>query len=477
MDKPIEEGKLIFLYAKGEKNEVTEKDFLIDSSFSSFKCEKLIKKKYKDKEQEKEKEKESTILLLSSTFNPSKLKSDKKYQMTLQKSFISNEFQLFKGDNFLFNIIFEKKSSILGFMFSKQNPPETIILTDREQFSYFINEYIKSNQLQQSPSKDNLNRDVVKLFDGSFDFGFYLDVFKEIYTSKFIKNLLSKFKIEKIKLPENLEVKTHLPIMKIILKKGELIINKVEGNKKSFAERLYLILLFYFYHYVPESLNDMLKIGNGECNIDYYDLFFKNENKFLSNDKSLEIIFHYVKSIEHTIFLMKKFSNFFDCIKSIYNNLNIISELCRNEEKNLNINDIPKIPQEEKLNEILSYLKEIKRFELDNNIKILNLDVNFWEKIISNCGNDVEHFQELMEIIEQNEDEKIKNGLKPLIEDKQHEICQKFIIQSNEKNEQILEWICRDPIFKIEKGKNKLIDEKKKMNIIIEKIDLNELNS
>ena len=69
MDKPIEEGKLIFLYAKGEKNVVTEKDFLIDSSFSSFKCEKLIKKKYKDKEQEKEKE--STILLLSSTFNPS----------------------------------------------------------------------------------------------------------------------------------------------------------------------------------------------------------------------------------------------------------------------------------------------------------------------------------------------------------------------------------------------------------------------
>ena len=475
MDKPIEEGKLIFLYAKGEKNEVTEKDFLIDSSFSSFKCEKLIKKKYKDKEQEKEKE--STILLLSSTFNPSKLKSDKKYQMTLQKSFISNEFQLFKGDNFLFNIIFEKKSSILGFMFSKQNPPETIILTDREQFSYFVNEYIKSNKLQQSPSKENLNRDVVKLFDGSFNFGFYLDVFKEIYTSKFIKNLLSKFKIEKIKLPENLEVKTHLPIMKLILKKGELIINKVEGNKKSFAERLYLILLFYFYHYVPESLNDMLKIGNGECNIDYYDLFFKNENKFLSNDKSLEIIFHYVKSIDHTIFLMKKFSNFFDCIKSIYNNLNIISELCKKERRTLNINDIPKIPQEEKLNEILSYLKEIKRFELDNNIKILNLDVNFWEKIISNCGNDVEHFQELMEIIEQNEDEKIKNGLKPLIEDKQHEICQKFIIQSNEKNEQILEWICRDPIFKIEKGKNKLIDEKKKMNIIIEKIDLDELNS
>ena len=337
MNKLIGKGKLIFLYAKGEKNVVTEKDFLIDSSFSSFKCEKLIKKKYKDKEQEKEKEKESTILLLSSTFNPSKLKSDKKYQMTLQKSFISNEFQLFKGDNFLFNIIFEKKSSILGFMFSKQNLPETIILTDREQFSYFVNEYIKSNKLQQIPSKENLNRDVVKLFDGSFNFGFYLDVFKEIYTSKFIKNLLSKFKIEKIKLPENLEVKTHLPIMKLILKKGELIINKVEGNKKSFAERLYLILLFYFYHYVPESLNDMLKIGNGECNIDYYDLFFKNENKFLSNDKSLEIIFHYVKSIEHTIFLMKKFSNFFDCIKSIYNNLNIISELCKKERDPLHL--------------------------------------------------------------------------------------------------------------------------------------------
>jgi hypothetical protein len=114
MSNGIEESKLIFLYAKAEGNRVTEKDFSIDSSFSTFKCEKSIGKKYK----EKEKEKESTILLLSSTFNPSKLKSDKKYQMTLQKSFISNEFQLFKGDNFLFNIIFEKKSSILGFMFS-----------------------------------------------------------------------------------------------------------------------------------------------------------------------------------------------------------------------------------------------------------------------------------------------------------------------------------------------------------------------
>ena len=43
-----------------------------------------------------------------------------------------------------------------------------------------------------------------------------------------------------------------------------------------------------------------------------------------------------------------------------------------------------------------------------------------------------------MEILEQNEDENIKNELKPLIEEKQHEICQKFIIQSNEKNEHIL---------------------------------------
>ena len=57
MDKPIEEGKLIFLYAKGEKNEVTEKDFLIDSSFSSFKCEKLIKKNIKTKNKKKKKKK------------------------------------------------------------------------------------------------------------------------------------------------------------------------------------------------------------------------------------------------------------------------------------------------------------------------------------------------------------------------------------------------------------------------------------
>ena len=51
-----------------------------------------------------------------------------------------------------------------------------------------------------------------------------------------------------------------------------------------------------------------------------------------------------------------------------------------------------------------------------------------------------------------------------------------MIIQNKEKNEQILEWSFRLPIFKIEKGKNKSIDEKN-MIIIIEKIDLDELNS
>ena len=204
MSTGIEESKLIFLYAKAEGNAVTERDFSIDPSFSTFRCEKSIRKKYKDKE----KEKESTILLLSSTFNSSNLKKKKIYQMTLKKNFISKEFQLFQGDNFLFNIIFTTKTSITSFFgFSKQNPPETIILTDREQFSYFITDYIKSNKLQQSPSKENLNRDVVKLFDNPFDFGFYLDVFKEIYQSKYIKILLSKFKIDKVKYPENLEVK------------------------------------------------------------------------------------------------------------------------------------------------------------------------------------------------------------------------------------------------------------------------------
>ena len=73
-----EEGKLLFLYAKAENNAVTENDFSIDSSFSKFKCEKSIGKKYKDQE----KEKKSIILLLSSNFNSSILKSGKKYQFS-----------------------------------------------------------------------------------------------------------------------------------------------------------------------------------------------------------------------------------------------------------------------------------------------------------------------------------------------------------------------------------------------------------
>ena len=467
--------KILFLYGKDEGNNINEKDFKIEKTFlkTIFKKFKsvIIEEKDPDFILEKNFEKEKySILLLSLEFDSSidtiKLILDNKYK--------TNEIKVLSGENFIFNIYFKDYEGWFG---KNSKPPKTIKLKEHEQFNYFLH-YLEDNGMKKdkNPVKMNFNRDVVKLFSKPFDLVFYMDVFKEIFRTKYIKNLLADFKVTNISSKKNFEFKNYSALLKTLLKKGNIIIQKVEGDKKKFLEQLYFIIMYIYYYFDSDSFSKMIKMKNGDFGIDFFELFFDKKDAFTKNknDECVKIMFNIVKNINQIKCLIKKFSTFLNCINAINQNIKRIYLICKKEKTHLEIKDIPLNLEEENINDIIEKIRNIKDFEYEKKFSILNLNFEFCKDLINKIGVD-SNFENINSIIQTWQDEKTKQSLYLSVEIKKHELIQKSIKESNEKNNKILELITYDPLFGHPKDKNNEIDKLKQTQLILDKIDFEEL--
>ena len=406
-----DKSRILFLYGKGEGNNVNEKDFKIQiSTTTKIKNFFLSKGKAPDFILEKKflKKEKYSILLLSSEFDSSK----NKISLLLDNKYETDEFPVFKGENFIFNIQFQDHEG----WFKDSKAPNTIVLTEHEQFHYFI-QFLSSQKVKNDkyPIKMNLNRDVVKLFDKPFDLVFYMDVFKEIFRTKYIKMLLYYFKVQNIKFKENFNFQNYSALLKGLLPKGEIISQKVEGNdntKKNFLEQFYFIIMYIYYYFDSDSFSNMIKMEKGNFEINFFDLFYNKEDAFSQkkNDECVKIMFKSVKKIEQINCLIKKFSSFLNCINAINENINRIHLICKKANNYLKIKDIPLIPEEEKISDIIEIIKKIKDFESKKKWNILNLDIEFCKELINKIGVD-NTFENIISIIETFQDEKKKQSL------------------------------------------------------------------
>ena len=249
MDKKKSLCKFYFLYSKGEKTNISNNDFSILKEKTVINLETIF-----DLNQKK-------VLLLSGEYDFSIPKSNSnenqkeninsKNQRTiiLKKKFPSQTIILWSENTFLFDIKFQKYEPgkilyfIPNFISDIEFPPESENISHRDQFNFFM-KYLKDNKLNATKLKENLFRDASKLFEGNYEFHFYLDYFKEAFASKYIKIILFKFDPEKAIISPNdyINPKTHGPVMKMILNKSEKIINKV--NNKNYLLKDFISFLY-----------------------------------------------------------------------------------------------------------------------------------------------------------------------------------------------------------------------------------------
>ena len=185
--------------------------------------------------------------------------TSKEINFTYTKNFSSNKYMIYSDDNFYFNIYIKQLNDSKSL---KVYFPKFQFISEKLQYSYYC-QFLKDQNLSATYTKRNLIRDVVRIIGSkkTVSFSFYLDVFKDCFNIEFAKHMLSYFKEDKIKIREKIEPKTHQPLMKLIWKRSDKVLDLIAGsNVRNFAEKLFLLLLYYYYHVIPlefpEKINE-----------------------------------------------------------------------------------------------------------------------------------------------------------------------------------------------------------------------------
>ena len=415
--------------------------------------------------------------LLSSTYNINELKDKdcKDFFINYSNGYITeNKYALKSYDNYLFDVYFKKNNNnINNIIFPKQ-----LHLSGRIQYKNYC-EFLKENHLQSTYTKKNLNRDVMKFVTNSktIDFLFYLDIFKEVFNTEYVKVLLSLFKSEKIIMRAKIDPKTHSAILNLIYKKSDKVLDLIKGGKKkNFGERLYLFIIFYYYNVKPTEfqkiMDEKVKKYNDEFEVNLIDLFFDNEIMFKANDdNNIIYMFNYVKSYEQLICLLKKFKLFSNWLMIILKNIELIYQLLKKEKKQLNIDECPSQPKENEFNNIFNYIKKIEEYSNKINYKILIIPSNFNERLLSNCGNNIENLNQIKQILSKQPNSK---QLLLEIEEKEHNICENKILNNKLINTEMLECLREDPYYQ-KPNTDKYYNNKKNIAFILDRIHFSQL--
>ena len=462
------EFKVYFILSTDVNKKIdTTKFFMDKKGFGDFVCEKVfpvVNNKYGAR-------------IFSSTYDKNSMK-DKEIIINYTKNNISEKYTLNVNDNYLFNVKL-KNTGLMGFF----NPfPEQQQLLEKTQYKYY-SDFLKENKLQTTYTKRNLNRDIVRVMNNSktIEFSLFLNIFKEVFNVDFVKQLLVLFKEDKIYIKEKIDPSAHQAVIKLVYKNTNKVLGLILGSKKKqFGEKLYLVIIYYYYYVLPENFLNIFeerkkkyKDEKDEFEIDIVDLFFQNEKMFKAKDDSNIInMFKYVDSYEKLMILLKKISSFSNWIKTIENNKEQIIKLLMPKNVYLKLDDCSGQPEEKKLDEILDNINKIKVFSKNNQYEILKLPFNFYQNLLSNCGNNLDNLNKLKNIFKKmtNLPQKITEE----IEEKEHNIYDRKIRNEKLINVEMLENLIKDPYYQKPQGNYK-IDKFKKANFILDHISFEQL--
>ena len=168
---------------------------------------------------------QSTICSL--TYNKNKVKPFDEISILYNKSY-SGKYKVNVNDNYLFNVKFD----LTRYYKSIWKFPAQEKISEKTQFNYY-SDFLREKKLSASYTKRCLIRDILKVMKESntIEFSLFLDVFKEVFSTDFVKQILVLFKKEKIYIKEKIDPKTHQAVIRLILKNSAKVLNLVLGKK------------------------------------------------------------------------------------------------------------------------------------------------------------------------------------------------------------------------------------------------------
>jgi hypothetical protein len=193
------------------------------------------------------------------------------------------------------------------------------------------------------------------------------------------------FNLEKVILPENIEINNYIKMMNLIEKKPDILTKYCNGidSKNHLLKRFCVLLLYFSANYDKEKVSDLLnKKELWKFYIEILPLnyqFFSNIeipeeliNEILhENNLSFEIIkgtFSYIHSNKNKLI-------------TINNNIDSIFEFCK-KERNIKISELVFPNEADDLIDIIPEIEKIIKFQNNLHEKYILFDDDFWKKYI-----------------------------------------------------------------------------------------------
>ena len=333
-------------------------------------------------------------------------KQSKKYKAIAALKYNGNTFKgiiYYKENknNFIYDLKFKENDQNIS-------PPIYLNFTKMEQLKLY-SELLKESKIKQGEplSKDLLIDSQLFLIGNSYYFDFYLGIFKQCYSQKEIKTLLLMFKLDRVILPKEMEVKYYSSILKLIEKKPNIIIKYIseKDNKEKYYKNFYTLLLFFNSNYDSEELSSLL--SKKELWKYYVEILPMNHKYFYNISLPEELINEILKQKNLTYEIIKGTFSYIDSFEKILiiinKNIVMISECLKKEGKKLKLSEFINTKEKDNIKIIGSEIEKILKYQSERKEEFIIFEKDFLKKYIKIDEEKVEDEDAPLPVINQNE--------------------------------------------------------------------------
>ena len=236
---------------------------------------------------------------------------------------------------------------------------------------------------QEDPLHTDLVKDSQLFLEGKeYYLDFFLEIFKLCYSKNEVKNMLILLDLKKVKLPKELNKNNYSSILDLIEEKPNIITKycNENENKDKYYKKFYIILLYFRINYEKDKIQTL--INQKDLWKYFIEILPLNSEYFCNIELPNELIDEMLnqepllfETINGTIKYLKSFEKILNYINK---NCNSIYDICKKENKIINLSDLINPIETDNLYKIKIELEKLINYEINNTVQFITFNDTFW---------------------------------------------------------------------------------------------------